>query len=72
MGDQFPQIKSLKVHSIELDEMGGRIENLDILLDMQYKGNFCTTIDACMVLGKKGSLTLKSMNNLCWGNGKFL
>lgn len=58
LGEQFPEIRTLKVHSIELDESGGRIENLDLLLDIRYKGNFRTSIDADMVLGKKASISL--------------
>ncbi|XP_026847112.1 PDZ domain-containing protein 8 [Drosophila persimilis] len=59
LGDQFPDIKSLSVHNVELDEREQRIENLDLLLDINYVGNFSTSIDADMVLGKKGSITLK-------------
>ncbi|XP_065364845.1 PDZ domain-containing protein 8 [Calliphora vicina] len=59
LGDQFPEIKTLRVHHVELDESGERIENLDLLLEIHYMGNFRTSIDADMVLGKKGSLTLK-------------
>lgn len=58
LGDQFPEIRTLRVHSIELNDTGDHIENLDILLEIHYTGNFRTSIDADMVLGKKGSLTL--------------
>jgi len=44
---------------VELDKDEQRIENLDLLLDINYVGNFTTSIDADMVLGKKGSITLK-------------
>lgn len=64
LGDQFPEIKTLRVHNVELDESGERIENLDLLLEIHYMGNFRTSIDADMVLGKKGSLTLKGNNDL--------
>ncbi|KAH8386956.1 hypothetical protein KR093_003732 [Drosophila rubida] len=59
LGDQFPDIKSLSVHNVQLDEAEQRIENLDLLLDINYIGNFSTSIDADMVLGKKGSIMLK-------------
>ncbi|KAM8718614.1 hypothetical protein ACLKA7_001342 [Drosophila subpalustris] len=59
LGDQFPDIRSLSVHNVELDEAEQRIENLDLLLDINYIGNFSTSIDADMVLGKKGSIMLK-------------
>lgn len=59
LGDQFPEIKTLRVHNVQLDESGERIDNLDLLLEIHYMGNFRTSIDADMVLGKKGSLTLK-------------
>ena len=59
LGNQFPEIKSLRVASAELHKTEGHIENLDILMDLQYKGNFQISIDADMVLGKKGFLSLK-------------
>jgi len=59
LGDQFPDVRSLSVHNVELDKDEQRIENLDLLLDINYVGNFTTSIDADMVLGKKGSITLK-------------
>jgi len=59
LGDQFPDVKSLSVHNVELDKDEQRIENLDLLLDINYVGNFTTSIDADMVLGKKGSITLR-------------
>ncbi|ALC49610.1 CG10362 [Drosophila busckii] len=59
LGDQFPDIKSMSVHNVQLDEAEQRIENLDLLLDINYIGNFSTSIDADMVLGKKGSIMLK-------------
>ncbi|XP_034490315.1 PDZ domain-containing protein 8 [Drosophila innubila] len=59
LGDQFPDIRSLSVHNVQLDETEQRIENLDLLLDINYVGNFSTSIDADMVLGKKGSIMLK-------------
>ncbi|KAH8265184.1 hypothetical protein KR026_010819 [Drosophila bipectinata] len=59
LGDQFPDIKSLFVQNVELDKGENRIENLDLLLDINYVGNFSTSIDADMVLGKKGSIMLK-------------
>lgn len=45
--------------SAELHPTEGHIENLDILMDLHYKGDFLLKIDADMVLGKKGSLTMK-------------
>ncbi|TDG42966.1 hypothetical protein AWZ03_010616 [Drosophila navojoa] len=59
LGDQFPNIRSLSVHNVQLDDAEQRIENLDLLLDINYIGNFSTSIDADMVLGKKGSIMLK-------------
>lgn len=59
LGDQFPEIKILTVHDLEIHETEGRIENLDLQLDLKYTGNFRIAVDAVMVLGKKASLTLK-------------
>ncbi|XP_055912899.1 PDZ domain-containing protein 8 isoform X2 [Eupeodes corollae] len=59
LGDQFPEIKILNVHGLEIHETEGRIENLDLQLHIKYSGNFRMAVDAVMVLGKKASLTLK-------------
>lgn len=58
LGDQFPEIRALRIHSVDLNDTGDLIENVDILMEIHYTGNFRTSIDADMVLGKKGSLTL--------------
>lgn len=63
MGNQFPEIKNLRVSNVELHEKEEHIESLDILLDIEYNGNFQLSIDADMMLGKKGFLAVK---------GKFL
>lgn len=54
----MPEIQNLKVQNIELDSEETRIECLDVLLELRYKGNFRGCIEADMVLGKKGSLQL--------------
>lgn len=59
MGSQFPEIRSLELSNVELHETEGHIENLDILMDLHYKGDFQLKIDADMVLGKKGSLSMR-------------
>lgn len=64
LGDQFPEIRLLDVHHVEIHETEGRIENLELRLDLKYTGNFRIAVDAAMVLGKKASLTLK-VKRLC-------
>lgn len=59
MGSQFPEIKNFRLHAVDLHPDEGHIESLDVLLDLHYEGNFRLTIDADMVLGKKGSLALR-------------
>lgn len=54
----MPEIKNLSSQNIELDSEETRIERLDVILDLKYKGNFRACIEADMVLGKKGSLTI--------------
>lgn len=63
LGSQFPEIKSLEVSNVELHPHEGHIENLDILMNLTYKGDFLLKIDADMVLGKKGSLSLRGNSN---------
>ncbi|XP_053691071.1 PDZ domain-containing protein 8 [Sabethes cyaneus] len=59
LGNQFPEIKNFRLHQVELHPDEGHIESLDALLDLHYEGHFRLSIDADMVLGKKGSLALK-------------
>uniref|UniRef100_A0A182NRJ8 PDZ domain-containing protein 8 n=1 Tax=Anopheles dirus TaxID=7168 RepID=A0A182NRJ8_9DIPT len=59
LGSQFPEIKNFRLHAVDLHPDEGHIESLDVLLDLHYEGNFRLTIDADMVLGKKGSLALR-------------
>jgi len=59
LGSQFPEIRSLELSNVELHETEGHIENLDILMDLHYQGDFLLKIDADMVLGKKGSLSMR-------------
>lgn len=59
LGKQFPAINCMEVSNVQLHPREGNIESLDILMDLNYKGDFLLKIDADMVLGKKGSLSLK-------------
>lgn len=47
------------MHSADLHDTEGHLESLDLLLDLHYCGNFRLSIDADMVLGKKGFLSVK-------------
>lgn len=61
MGSQFPEIKNFRMHNVELHPDEAHIESLDVLLDLHYVGHFRLSIDADMVLGKKGSLSVRGM-----------
>lgn len=58
IGGQFPDLKNLKVHNVELHDTEGFIESLDLILNLNYEGNFRMAIEADMVLGKKGHLSV--------------
>lgn len=49
----------MKVLSADLHDTEGHLENLELVLDLHYNGNFRMAIDADMVLGKKGFLSVK-------------
>lgn len=59
LGSHFPEIKCLEVTGAQLHPVQGHIENLDILMTLDYKGDFLLKINADMVLGKKGNLSLR-------------
>lgn len=59
LGNQFPEIKNVKIHNVDLHDREGHIESVDLLLNLHYQGNFKLSIDADMVLGKKGYLSVK-------------
>lgn len=58
LGAQFPEIRNIKVVNTDLHE-NGHLDGVELLLDIDYRGNFHISIDADMVLGKKGSLSIK-------------
>lgn len=43
----------------DLHDTEGHLENVELVLDIHYRGNFHVSIDADMVLGKKGFLSIK-------------
>lgn len=59
LGAQFPEIRNIKVLNSELHDTEGHLENVELQLDLDYRGNFHLSIDADMVLGKKGFLSIK-------------
>lgn len=61
MGAQFPEIRNIKVLNADLHDTEGHLENVELLLDLDYRGNFHLSIDADMVLGKKGFLSIKGI-----------
>lgn len=63
LGAQFPEIKNIKVLNADLHDTEGHLENIELLLDLHYQGNFHLSIDADMVLGKKGFLSIKGILN---------
>lgn len=59
LGSQFPEIKNLRVHNVDLHPTEGHIESLDVVMNVQYRGNFKVAIDGHMLLGKKVFLSVK-------------
>lgn len=62
LGGHFPEIRNIRVHNAELHPTEGHLERIDLLLDVFYSGNFKISIDADMVLGKKGFLSVKGIS----------
>lgn len=58
-GTEFPEVKDIRVHNVDLHETGGHIETLDLVLDVQYNGSFKLAIDGDMVMAKKIFLSVK-------------
>lgn len=65
LGGQFPEIRQIKILKADLHDTEGHLENVELLLDLDYHGNFHMSVDADMVLGRKGSLSIK-------GSSRFL
>lgn len=61
LGAQFPNFRNIKVLDAELHDTEGHLENVELELSLEYRGNFHLSIDADMVLGKKGFLSIKGM-----------
>lgn len=60
LGAQFPEIRQMKVMDTNLHETG-HLDNIELVLDIHYLGNFHVSIDADMVLGKKGFLSIRGL-----------
>lgn len=61
LGAQFPEIRNIKILNADLHDTEGHLENVELLLDLDYRGNFHLSIDADMVLGKKAFLSIKGI-----------
>lgn len=63
-GTEFPEIKDMRVHNVDLHETEGHIEKLDLVLEVQYNGNFKLAIDGDMVMDKKILLSVKGTRKI--------
>ena len=66
LGAQFPEIRNIKVLNADLHDTEGHLENVELLLDLDYRGNFHLSIDADFaMLNKKGFLSIKGIIHAC-------
>lgn len=59
LGSQFPDIKSISTESVKLDKSEGYIDTLNLLINLDYTGNFSLSVDAKMKFGKTAYLSIK-------------
>ncbi|XP_046985794.1 PDZ domain-containing protein 8 isoform X1 [Schistocerca americana] len=59
LGTHFPEVKSILVKDVVLDEVNKHLDTLELCLDLEYSGGFQLSIDANMVLGKAAYVSVK-------------
>lgn len=59
LGSQFPDIKSMSTENVKLDKSEGYIDTLNLLINLDYTGNFSLSVDAKMKFGKTAYLSIK-------------
>lgn len=61
LGTQFPIIKEISVGKVSLHETQDYIDELDIVMNIEYLGDFQLSVDADLVLGRSAYLSVKIM-----------
>uniref|UniRef100_A0A914VZQ2 PDZ domain-containing protein 8 n=1 Tax=Plectus sambesii TaxID=2011161 RepID=A0A914VZQ2_9BILA len=59
VGTQFPVIKSMQVDKAQLSKDNESFEELDVLMDVEYRGGFTTSVDVTAILGRYAFLSIK-------------
>lgn len=59
VGSSLPIIHSMKLHSYQMDKSKKSIQELSILVDLEYKNGFSVSIDADLILNKSAFMHLK-------------
>ncbi len=59
LGSSLPIIHSMKLHSYQMDKSKKSIQELTILVDLEYKNGFSVSIDADLILNKSAFMHLK-------------
>ncbi|CAF0799003.1 unnamed protein product [Brachionus calyciflorus] len=59
LGTSFPIIHSLKLISYEMDSTNKLIDEMSILLDLEYKNGFSISVDADLLFGKSAYTHIK-------------
>lgn len=71
LGNEFPAIKSVEMKEMNLDPTSGLINDLEICMELDYKGGFQLSIDAAMRLSKTAHVAVKVNQLTGLGRLKF-
>ncbi|XP_022196528.2 PDZ domain-containing protein 8 isoform X2 [Nilaparvata lugens] len=71
LGNEFPAIKSVEMKEINLDPSSGLINDLELCMELDYKGGFQLSIDAAMRLSKTAHVAVKVNQLTGLGRLKF-
>lgn len=59
LGTSFPVVNSVKVESYKLDSTKKLIDEVSVLVDIEYKNGFSISVDAELILGKSAYVHIK-------------
>lgn len=59
LGTSFPVVNSVKIESYKLDSTKKLIDEVSILLDIEYRNGFSISVDADLILGKSAYVHIK-------------
>ncbi len=62
LGTSFPIIHDLKLHSHEMDKERKTLQEMSVIVDIEYTNGFSLSIDADLILGRSAYVHIKILS----------